>query len=119
MGLGLSPPPWGFAVAYYSPMTESGNYLSPLTGHALDTEVSIKEYRFTLANGSLFDGGLALGATFELAEAVRELGALRYNRLALSYQLGALWRFPRHIVVGASFKPMLAIGPASRSGASR
>jgi hypothetical protein len=109
-GLGLSPPPWGFAISYYSPITENATYVSPITGDSLLTEVSMKELRFTVSR-SFFDSRLALGFSAELVKAVRELGPYSYNSDAPSYNLGALYRLPDHFILGAGYTPPLTIGP--------
>ena len=107
-GFAVSPPPWGFSLAYYSPMTESGTYLSPNTGHVLKTEVSLKEFRFTAAR-ALLDDRLAVGLSLEAVKAVRELGEFSYNAFAFSYKIGALYRLQDHVVMGASYSPPLKI----------
>jgi hypothetical protein len=110
-GLGLSPGLWGFGIAYYSPQTESGTYVSPNTGDTTQAEVSMKELRLTAAR-ALFDRKLALGASADLIKAVRELDDESSNAFGLSYRLGALYRLPRHFLLGASFAPETAVGPA-------
>jgi hypothetical protein len=111
-GFGISPPPWGFSISYYSPTTENATYVSPLTGDSLLTEVSLKELRFTVAR-SFFDSRLAIGWSAELVKAVRELGPYQYNSDALSYRVGALYRLSNHLVLGAGYAPPLTIGPNS------
>lgn len=111
-GLGVSPPPWGFGVSYYSPMTESGNYISQATNRSVDTEISLKQFRFSLARGFL-ENKLALGASLDLVKAVREIGGYAYNTLGLSYRVGALYRLPRHVVLGLSYSPEFSARPAS------
>lgn len=111
-GLGVSPPPWGFAFTYYSPITENTTYVSPVTGHSLLTEVSLKEFRATVSR-VFFDGKLALGISPGIVKAVRELGEYEYNSTAFSYRLGALFQLPNHFVLGAGYAPPLKIGPRS------
>ncbi len=112
-GLGVSPSSWGFSIAYYSPMTESGNYISPDTGRELWTEVSLKEFRFTVAHSFFDDESLAIGLGPEIVKAVREIGATGNSAWGASYRLGALYRLPTHAVLGASFSPRTTVGPAS------
>jgi hypothetical protein len=111
-GLAVSPPPWGFSIAYYSPITENATYASPLTGDSLLTEVSIKELRLNVSR-YFFDSKLALGITAELVKAVREIGPYSYDSEAPSFMLGALYRLPEHIILGAGYIPPLTIGPNS------
>ena len=111
-GLGVSPAHWGFAIAYYSPETESGTYVSPNTGDTVKTEVSLKELRFTLAR-DFFGDKLAIGTTFEVVKAIRELNDASLDAFGASYQLGALYRLPNHILIGFSFMPEVSVGPAS------
>jgi hypothetical protein len=110
-GVAVSPPPWGFSLSYYSPMTESDSYYSPNTFDPLKTEVSLKELRFTVAR-SFLDGHVAIGASAELDKAVRELGSYSYDSYAPSFFLGALIRIQDHLVFGASYLPPLTIGAA-------
>jgi hypothetical protein len=110
-GLGVSPDKWGFAIAYYSPQTESGTYVAPAIGDAVKSEVSLKELRFTVSR-RLWDESLAVGFAFEIAKAVRELGDASANAITPSFQLGILKRFPSHLTLGASFVPELRVGPA-------
>ena len=111
-GLGVSPPPWGFAFAYYSPMMEQGDYISPLTGHTVRTEASIKDFRLTTSR-FFFKGTLALGVSADLMKAVREIGDRSYNTMGLSYRLGALVRLPAHVILGASYAPEVRLAPAT------
>lgn len=111
-GLGVSPPPWGFSLSYYSPITESGDYLSPTTGESRRTEVSLKELRLTAAR-SFLDGHLAIGLSGEFTKAVREFGPYSYNSYAPSFRLGALYRGVKRIILGFSYAPPLTIGPDS------
>lgn len=111
-GLGVSPGKWGFSIAYYSPQTESGIYVSPNTGDTTKAEVSLKELRFTAARSFFDDRRLAVGASLELVKAIRELGEESANAYGLSYRLGALYRLPRHFILGASFSPQSSVGPA-------
>ena len=111
-GLGVSPPPWGFSLSYYSPMTEAGTYVSPNTGREIKTEASLKEFRLTAAR-SFFEDHLAIGVSAELVKAVREIGSVSYDSYTPSYRIGALYRIRNHIVLGASYSPPLSIGPAS------
>jgi hypothetical protein len=55
-----------------------------------------------------------LGISGELAKAVRELGSYSYNAYGVSYFLGALYRFPGHLLLGARFSPALTIGPSAQ-----
>jgi hypothetical protein len=110
-GLGLSPPPWGFSLSYYSPMTESDSYFSPNTFDPLKTEVSLKELRATVAR-SFWNGHVAIGVSAELDKAVRELGSFSYNSYAPSFALGALFRMQDHFIFGVSYLPPLTIGAA-------
>jgi hypothetical protein len=110
-GLGLSPPPWGFSLSYYSPITESDSYFSPNTFDPLKTEVSLKELRLGVAR-SFFDGHFAIGVAAELDKAVRELGSYTYDSYAPSFALGALLRGPDHLIFGVSYTPPLTIGAA-------
>lgn len=110
-GFGLSPPPWGFSLAYYSSQTESGTYVSPVTDDTVATEVSIKEFRLT-ASRSFFDDTLALGVGLELIKAVRQQDDLASNAYAGSYRVGLLYKLPAHLIVGASFSPRVTVGPA-------
>ena len=111
-GFAVSPPPWGFSITYYSPITENALYDSALTGDSLLTEVSIKELRLNVSRYFL-DSRLALGVALELVKAVRELGPYSYDSEAPSFILGALYRLPSHFVLGAGYTPPLAIGPNS------
>ncbi len=111
-GLGVSPSPWGFAISYYSPITENALYTSPNTGTPLNTETSLKEFRFTVAR-SFFEGRLAVGVSAVLAKAVREIGSLDYDDYKLSYQVGALYRIADHVIFGANYIPHLTIGPGT------
>ena len=110
-GLGVSPPPWGFSISYYSPITESDTYYSNNVFAASKTEVSLKELRFTVAH-TFFDSRLALAFSAELDKAVRELGAYSYDSYAPSFALGALYRAYAHVVFGASYIPPLIIRPS-------
>lgn len=111
-GLSVSPMPWAYSVSYYSSATEGGIYVSPNTGDTVKTEVSVKELRFTVGRSFLNDT-LALGASLNLAKAVRELDNTASNAFGLSYRLGMLARLPKHFLIGASFAPEISIGPAS------
>jgi hypothetical protein len=111
-GFAASPPPWGFSITYYSPITENANYLSPLSGNSDLTEVSIKELRVNVSR-TFFDSQLALGISGELVKAVREIGPYSYDSEVPSFMLGALYRLPKHIVLGAGYIPPLTIGPNS------
>lgn len=114
-GIGLSPYPWGFSLAYYSPMTENGDYLVPTgNGKSLRSEVSVKEFRLTVAR-MFFENKLAVGATLAMVKAVRELGEHSYNALGLTYRLGVLYHIWDHIVVGANYLPGVSIKPAGGS----
>jgi hypothetical protein len=107
-GLGVNPSPWGLSIAYYSPITENDVYTSPSTMNASRTEVSLKEFRFTVAR-NFFNGRLAIGVSGELDKAVRELGPYSYDSYAPSFALGALYRMYEHIILGASYIPPLTI----------
>ncbi len=111
-GLGVSPSHQGYSLSYYSPQTESGTYASPNTGDTVKTEVSLKELRLTTAR-AFFDDHLALGISLELLKAVRELNSASSNAYGLSYQVGALYRLPYHILLGGSFSPQARVSPAS------
>jgi hypothetical protein len=111
-GLAVSPPPWGFSVTYYSPITENATYGSALTGDSLLTEVSIKELRLNVSR-LFFDSHLAIGISGEIVKAVREIGPYSYDSEAPSFMLGALYRLPDHIILGAGYIPPLTIGPNS------
>ena len=115
-GLGVSPSHQGYSLAYYSPQTESGIYVSPNTGDTVKTEVSLKELRLTAAH-AFFDDKVSFGVSLELLKAVRELNDSAANSYGLSYQVGALYRFPYHIVLGASFTPLAKVGPAGNPDA--
>ncbi|HUP57662.1 MAG TPA: hypothetical protein VM598_09440, partial [Bdellovibrionota bacterium] len=111
-GIGLSSGRQGFSLAYYSPQTESGTYVSPNTGDTARMEVSLKELRFTTAR-AFFSEALSIGASIELLKAVRELNDSSSGSYGVSYRLGAIVRLPRHVLLGASFTPEATIGPAS------
>jgi hypothetical protein len=113
-GLGVSPDHWGFSIAYYSPETESGTYVSPNTGDTAVTEVSLKEFRFTVAR-TFFVDRLSIGATFEITKAVREINDISNDCFGTSYQLGALYRLPNHVLLGLSYMPEVTVGPASNT----
>jgi hypothetical protein len=113
-GIGISPPPWGFSISYYSPMTERDSYNSPLTLNRLKTEVSLKEYHFTVAR-SFFDSKLAIGVSAEVNKAVRELGLISYNTYAMSYDVGILYRARDRLMFAASYVPRLTIGTSGEA----
>lgn len=117
-GLGVSPAHQGYSLSYYSPQTESGTYVSPNTGDTVKTEVSLKELRLTCAQ-TFFDDRVALGVSADLLKAVRELNDESSNAYGASYHLGALYRFPLHILLGASFTPEARVAPASKPDALR
>lgn len=110
-GLGVSPHPWGFSFSYYSPMTENGEYIAPSTGHNLASEVSIKQFRLTLAR-VFFDNRLSIGVGLDAIKAVRELGDYSYNSIGFGYRFGALFHVVDHLVIGGTFTPQISIRPA-------
>lgn len=105
-GFAVCPDHWGFSLAYYSPETESGTYVSSNTGDTVKSEVSLKELRFTTAR-AFFGDKLSIGVALEIAKAVRELDNASSDTYGPSYQLGVLYRFPDHVLLGASFAPEL------------
>jgi hypothetical protein len=112
-GFAVSPEHCGFSISYYSPQTESGTYASPLTGDTARADVSIKELLFTAAH-AFFKDALSVGASFEIAKAVREIDGASSNSFGPTYRLGALYRIPNHVLFGVSYAPELRIGPAPR-----
>lgn len=114
-GVALSPPPWGFGISYYSPSSESGSYLSPLTGHELITEISVRELRATVARAFLMNR-LAVGLSIEMERGLRKLGMYSQSGTSWGVQLGALYRLDDHIVLGLSALPGTTIDGAADAG---
>lgn len=111
-GLGLSPEGWGFSIAYYSPETESGTYVSPNTGDTVVSEVSMKDLRFTV--GRLFlDDSLAIAGSIDVLKGVRELNSASSDAYGLGYHIGMLYRLPKHLLFGASYTPTAAVAPST------
>lgn len=115
-GIALSPPPWGFGISYYSPSSESGSYLSPLTGHELFSEISVRELRGTIARAFLRNR-FAVGLSVEMQRGIRKLGSFSQSGTSWGMQLGALYRLDDHLVFGLSVLPTTTIDGASDAGA--
>ncbi len=107
-GIAVNPPDWGFGITYYSPMTESGNYFSPNTGNLLQSEVSVKELKFTVAH-TFLDNHLSFGFDLGLAKGIRKLGPYEDNSTRFITQIGALYRAPGHLLLGLSVSPQSTI----------
>lgn len=112
-GVGVSAAPWGFGIAYYSPLTESGTF--DVAGRKLPMEVSLKEFRFTVAR-SFLESRLALGFSVGLEKAVREFGPTDFNSWGFGAHLGALYRLEDHVFLGASYVPEMHLDPSGISG---
>ena len=115
-GLSISPGPWAYGLTYYSPVTESGIYVSPNTGDTVKTEVSLKELRLNIGRSFLRDE-LAIGVSLEALKAVRELDDTSANAIGFGYRIGALYRLKNHFLLGASFAPQMSVGPAGNPDA--
>ena len=110
-GLAVSPPPWGFSIAYYTPISESGTYGLPATGQAVTTEVSLGEYRATAARAFL-DQTLSIGVGIQYLQAYRELADQHFNSSGWGTTWGLLYRLPLHVIVGASWSPAVRVAPS-------
>jgi len=113
-GLAVSPQNWGFGILYDSPKTEGGNYISPVTGHNLPTEVSVKEFHAILAH-SFFDSRFSIGVSAEIERAIRNLAGYSYGGDSFGMQVGVLYRLKDHVMIGGSFRPQTRIDAASDS----
>jgi len=110
-GLAVSPPPWGFGMNYSVPSIESGDYVSPNTGHDLKTEVSVEAFRVGVAH-AFFQSKLSLGIDIGFSSATRNLGPYSFGGTALNTEFGALYRLHDRILIGASFQPGSTIKPS-------
>ena len=115
-GIALSPPPWGFGISYYSPSYESGTFISPNTGHALDTEISVRQLRGTVAR-AFMKNRLAIGLSVEMRRGLRRLGEFSQSGSNFGFQLGALYRLDDHVVLGFSVLPSGTIDGSGDSAA--
>ncbi len=108
-GLTVTPGNWGYAISYYTPSFEGGNFQSAVTGNSREYEVSLKQLRLSVSR-SLFRKKLSLGASLELNQAHRSLGPDDYGAKNLSYKLGAIYHLRKHVLLGASFSPAQSFG---------
>lgn len=108
-GLAVNPPPWGFAVTSYSPTMETGVYHAPITGNDVEAEMSVRELRFT-GSRMFFDNTAALGISFDLAKANRNLGGSKDNRVSAGWKFGGLYKLPHHLTLGVTYSPQNTIG---------
>lgn len=107
-GIAVNPPPWGFAITSYSPTLEAGVYHAPSSGTDVESEVSVRELRFT-ASRMFLDNTAAFGVSFDLAKGNRNLGDSNDNRVSAGWKFGGLYKLPRHLTLGASFSPQNTI----------
>jgi hypothetical protein len=109
-GLAVSPPGWGLGIAYYSPSSEIGRYISQ-SGIEGPAEVSVKELRFTVAH-TFLNTKLSVGIAAKFMKAVREIDGFSDDKTAWGIQIGALYRLVDHVVLGGSFSPQTTIDPS-------
>ncbi len=108
-GLTLTPGNWGYAISYYTPSFEAGEYESPNTNQTRDYEVSLKQIRLSVSR-SLMKKKLSVGASLEMNRVLRQLGPDDYNATGYSYKLGAIYHLRKHFLLGASFSPAQQFG---------
>jgi len=108
-GLAVIPGNWGYALTYYTPSFEGGNYTSPNTGRESDYEVSLKQLRGSLSR-AFFKKKLSIGATLELTRGVRNISSQEYGATDLTFKLGAIYHLKNHFLIGASYAPPQSIG---------
>ena len=111
-GLALKTSKWGLGMGFYTPMTETGTYLSPTTGTLLATNIAVLEYRFVVAH-TFFNEKLSLGASLDLVHAMRDLGSNSYGGNAMGYHIGALAHLSKKIYIGAGYAPEVVVGPGT------
>jgi hypothetical protein len=107
-GLAINPPPWGFAVTSYSPAFESGTFRSPVSGHDVDSEVSVRELRFSVSRMFLHDTA-AVGVSLDLAKANREIGGANENQVSAGFKIGGLYKLKDHLTLGLTLSPQNTI----------
>jgi hypothetical protein len=110
-GLTVTPGDWGYAIAYYTPNFEGGDYISANTGRTSAYEVSLKQVRFSVSH-SMLHKRLSVGFSAEINHAIREIGDYGYGATDLSYKLGAIYNVKKHFLIGANFSPPQEIGGA-------
>ena len=69
-GLTVTPGDWGYAITYYTPNFEGGDYISGNTGRQAEYEVSLKQLRLSVSH-SLLNKRLSIGASAEINHAIR------------------------------------------------
>ncbi|MBS1961848.1 MAG: hypothetical protein JST04_06515 [Bdellovibrionales bacterium] len=108
-GLTVTPGDWGYALAYYTPSFEGGDYVSSNTGRQAEYEISLKQLRFSVSR-ALLNKRLSLAASVEVNHAIRNLADEDHGATDLSYKLGAIYHLGGHYLLGASYSPPQEIG---------
>lgn len=108
-GLTVTPGDWGYALAYYTPSFEGGDYVSANTGRQSEYEISLKQLRFSVSR-ALLNKRLSVAASVEVNHAIRNLAEEEHGATDLSYKLGAIYHLGGHYLLGASYSPPQEIG---------
>ena len=110
-GLAINPPGWGFAISWTVPKSETGTYISPNTGHPLNTDVSVKRLQLSIAR-NFWEDAFSLGVGVGLDFGVRDLGDFSYGGSTPMIQVGGLWKLRHHWILGFDASPQTTIGAA-------
>ncbi len=108
-GLTVTPGNWGYAVTFYTPNFEGGDYISKNTGRTSSYEVSLKQVRFSISHLMLHKR-LSVAFSAEVDHAIREIDDNGYGATDLSYKFGAIYHIKNHFLIGASYSPPQEIG---------
>ncbi len=116
-GLAVNPPPWGFAISYYTPNYEGGDYASPINSQIKSYEISLKQLRLS-ASRSLMKSRLSIGASLELNHSIRKIGDDNTGADQMAYKLGVIYHLKKRILLGMSFSPASKVGASDSTSTS-
>jgi len=116
-GLAVNPPPWGFAISYYTPSFEGGNYATTTNSQIKNYELSLKQLRLS-ASRSLLNSKLSVGVSLELNHSIRKVGDNNTAADQMAYKLGAIYKLEKRFLLGMAFSPPSEVGAADPTSTS-